>query len=38
MWTGFKYAEELYIEIPGVYKKIRVMFDDNKIEVSKVEE
>jgi hypothetical protein len=37
MWTGFRHADELYIEIPGVYKKIRVMFGENKIEVSKVE-
>jgi len=38
MWTGFKHADELYIEIPGVYKKIGVVFSDNKIEVRKIEE
>ena len=38
MWTGFRHADELYIEIPGVYKKIGVVFGDNKIEVRKIEE
>jgi len=38
MWTGFRHADELYIEIPGVYKKIGVVFSDNKIEVRKIEE
>jgi hypothetical protein len=38
MWTGFRHADELYIEIPGVYKKIGVVFNDNKIEVRKIEE
>ncbi len=27
------HADELYIEIPRVYKKIGVVFSDNKIEV-----
>jgi hypothetical protein len=38
MWTGFRHADELYIEIPGVYKKIRVKLGESNIEVSKVEE
>lgn len=33
MWTGFRHADELYIEIPGVYKKIRAKFNDSNIEV-----
>jgi len=33
----FKYADELYIEIPGVCKKIRVELNDNKIEIRKIE-
>jgi len=37
MWTGFRHADELYIEIPGVYQKIRVAFNDNKIEVEKLQ-
>ena len=39
MRTGFNHAGTLYLEIPGVYKKIRVEFDDdNKIIISKIEE
>jgi hypothetical protein len=38
MWTGFRHADELYIEIPGVYKKIGVVFNDDKIKVMKIEE
>jgi len=37
-WTMFKYASELYIEIPGVYKKIGVEFNDDKIEIRKIGE
>ena len=37
MWTGFNYADDLYIEIPGVHKKIRVVFNDNNIEIRKIE-
>ena len=38
MWTGFNYADDLYIEIPGVYKKIRIELNDDKIEIRKIEE
>jgi len=39
MRTGFNHADVLYLEIPGVYKKIRVEFgDDTKIEIRKIEE
>jgi hypothetical protein len=39
MRTGFNHADVLNLEIPGVYKKIRVEFDDdNKIEIRKIEE
>jgi len=39
MGTGFDYADVLNLEIPGVYKKIRIEFnDDNKIEIRKIEE
>jgi hypothetical protein len=39
MRTGFNHADVLYLEIPGVYRKIRVEFDDdNKIEIRKIEE
>jgi len=37
-WTMFKYANELYIEIPGVYEKIRVGFNNDKIEIRKIGE
>ena len=36
--TGFNHANVLYLEIPGVYKKIRIEFDDDKIEIKKIEE
>jgi hypothetical protein len=36
--TGFNHAEMINIEVPGVYKKIRVEFNDNKIEIRKIEE
>jgi hypothetical protein len=39
MRTGFNHADVLYLEIPGVYSKIRVEFsDDDKIEIRKIEE
>ena len=38
MRTGFNHADVLYLEIPGVYKKIRVKFNDSKIEIRKIEE
>ena len=39
MRTGFNYADVLNLEIPGVYKKIIVEFDDdNKIGIKKIEE
>ena len=38
MGTGFDYADVLNLEIPGVYKKIRIEFDDDKIEIKKIEE
>ncbi len=38
MRTGFNHADVLYLEIPGVYKKIRVKFNDTKIEIRKIEE
>ena len=39
MRTGFNHADVLYLEIPGMYKKIRVEFDDDtKIEIRKIEE
>ena len=37
-WTGLRYASELYIEIPGVYKKVGVKFNDDKIEIRKIGE
>jgi len=36
--TGFDYTVNLNLEIPGVYKKIRIEFNDNKIEIKKIEE
>ena len=36
--TGLNHADVLYLEIPGVYKKIRVEFDNNKVEIKKIEE
>ena len=39
MRTGFNHADVLNLEIPGVYRKIRVEFDDDsKIIISKNEE
>jgi len=39
MRTGFNHADVLYLEIPGVYSKIRVEFDDDsKIIIRKIEE
>lgn len=39
MRTGLNHADVLNLEIPGVYKKIRVeLNDDNKIEIRKIEE
>ena len=39
MRTGFNHADVLNLEIPGVYNKIRVEFDDgNKIIIRKTEE
>jgi len=39
MRTGFNHADVLYLEIPGVYSKIRVEFDDvSKIIIRKIEE
>jgi hypothetical protein len=38
MMTGFNHADVLHLEIPGVYKKIRVEFKDSKIEIRKIEE
>jgi hypothetical protein len=38
MRTGFNHADVLNLEIPGVYSKIRVEFDDgNKIVIRKIE-
>ena len=38
MRTGFNHADVLYLEIPGVYNKIRVEFDDDsKIIIRKIE-
>jgi hypothetical protein len=38
MMTGFNHADVLHLEIPGVYKKIGVEFNDSKIEIRKIEE
>ena len=38
MRTGFNHADVLNLEIPGVYGKIRVEFNDEKIEIRKIEE
>jgi len=38
MRTGFNHANVLNLEIPGVYEKIRIEFDDDKIEIKKIEE
>jgi hypothetical protein len=37
MWTGFRHVAVLNIEIPGVHKKIRVEFNESKIEIKKIE-
>ncbi len=37
MGTGFDYADVLNLEIPGVYEKIRIEFDGDKIEIKKIE-
>ena len=38
MRTGFYHADVLNLEIPGVYRKIRVELNDNKIEIRKIGE
>jgi len=37
MFTGFRHADELYIEIPGVYQKIKVKLNVNDDKIEKVE-